>query len=186
MMRPLKLQENFRSHAGIIEVVNQLFDGRIMREQPGLQPRYVPIHANRPKKHPSQKVEVILVSDKYGEELKAGDARDAEAEWIARWITKHIDSEGIEDTTEGNKPRKLKYKDVALLPACIYPGKAVCRGAQTIRYSVHCGRRKYFYTTQEILDFMNLLRIIENPHDTIALVGILRSPIVGLTDRGDI
>src|SRR3990167_5119014 len=39
----LRLQENFRSHAGIIEVVNQLFDGRIMVEQPGLQPRYVPI-----------------------------------------------------------------------------------------------------------------------------------------------
>ena len=51
----LKLQENFRSHAGIIEVVNQLFDGRIMREQPGLQPCYIPIHANRQKKTPLAK-----------------------------------------------------------------------------------------------------------------------------------
>ena len=58
----LRLQENFRSHAGIIEVVNQLFDGRIMIEQPGLQPRYIPIHANRQKKYPSQKVEIVLVS----------------------------------------------------------------------------------------------------------------------------
>ena len=51
----LRLQENFRSHAGIIEVVNQLFDGRIMREQPGLQPRYIPIHANRQKNTPRKK-----------------------------------------------------------------------------------------------------------------------------------
>ena len=42
---------------------------------------------------------------------------------------------------------------------------------------------KYFYTTQEVLDFINLLRIIENPHDKIALMGVLRSTLVGLTDR---
>ena len=179
----LKLQENFRSHAGIIEVVNQLFDGRIMVEQPGLQPRYVPIHANRPKKHPSQKVEVILVTDKDGEELKAGDAREAEAEWIARWITKHIDSEGIEDTTEGNKPRKLKYKDVALLLRAFTQVRPYVEALKRYGIPYIVEGEKYFYTTQEILDFMNLLRIIENPHDTIALVGVLRSPIVGLTDR---
>lgn len=179
----LKLQENFRSHAGIIEVVNQLFDGRIMTERIGLQPRYVPIHANRPKKHPSQKVEVILVSDKDGEELKAGEAREAEAEWIARWITKHMDSEGIEDTTEGNKPRKLKYKDVALLLRAFTQVRPYVEALKRYGIPYIVEGEKYFYTTQEILDFMNLLRVVENPHDTIALVGILRSPIVGLTDR---
>ncbi|MBI5677266.1 MAG: UvrD-helicase domain-containing protein, partial [Planctomycetes bacterium] len=179
----LKLQENFRSHAGIIEVVNQLFDGRIMREQPGLQPRYVPIHANRQKKHPSQKVEVILVSDKYGEELKADEAREAEAEWIARWITKHVDNEVIQGTLAENTLHKLKYKDIAILLRAFTQVRPYVEALKRYGIPYIVEGEKYFYTTQEILDFMNLLRIIENPHDTIALVGVLRSPIVGLTDR---
>jgi len=179
----LRLQENFRSHAGIIEVVNQLFDGRIMIEQPGLQPCYVPIHANRQKKHPSQKVEIILVSDKDGEELKADEAREAEAEWIARWITKHVDNEVIQGTLAEDKLRKLKYKDVALLLRAFTQVRPYVEALKRYGIPYIVEGEKYFYTTQEILDFMNLLRIIENPHDTIALVGILRSPIVGLTDR---
>jgi ATP-dependent helicase/nuclease subunit A len=179
----LKLQENFRSHAGIIEVVNQLFDGRIMREQPGLQPCYVPIHADRQKKHPSQKVEMVLVLDKEGEELKADEAREAEAEWIARWITKHVDNEIIHDTLAENKLRKLKYKDIAILLRAFTQVRPYVEALKRYGIPYIVEGEKYFYTTQEILDFMNLLRIIENPHDTIALVGVLRSPIVGLTDR---
>src|SRR3990170_502879 len=179
----LRLQENFRSHAGIIEVVNQLFDGRIMREQPGLQPRYVPIHANRQKKYPSQKVEIVLVLDKEGEELKAGDAREAEAEWIARWITKHVDNETIQDTLAEDTLHKLKYKDIALLLRAFTQVRPYVEALKRYGIPYIVEGEKYFYTTQEILDFMNLLRIIEKPHDTIALVGILRSPIVGLTDR---
>ena len=179
----LRLQENFRSHAGIIDVVNQLFDGKIMREQPGLQPCYIPIHANRQKKYPSQKVEIVLVLDKEGEELKADDAREAEAEWIARWITTHVDNETIQDTLAEDKLRKLKYKDVALLLRAFTQVRPYVEALKRYGIPYIVEGEKYFYTTQEILDFMNLLRIIENPHDTIALVGILRSPIVGLTDR---
>jgi len=179
----LKLQENFRSHAGIIEVVNQLFDGRIMIEQPALQPRYVPIHANRQKKYPSQKVEIVLVLDKEGEELRADEAREAESEWIARWITKHVDNEIIHDTLAENKLCKLKYKDVALLLRAFTQVRPYVEALKRYGIPYIVEGEKYFYTTQEILDFMNLLRIIENPHDTIALVGVLRSPVVGLTDR---
>ena len=103
----LKLQENFRSHSGITEVVNQLFQGKIMVEQPGLQPCYIPIHAHRPKNHPYQKVEMVVVSDEEGKGLKASDAREAEAEWIARWITRHVNSEVIEDSENRREMRKL-------------------------------------------------------------------------------
>ncbi|HSS30692.1 MAG TPA: 3'-5' exonuclease [Nitrospiraceae bacterium] len=42
---------------------------------------------------------------------------------------------------------------------------------------------KHFYRRQEIIDLVNLLRVIDNPHDTIALVGILRSPLGSMADR---
>ncbi|MEP9411848.1 MAG: UvrD-helicase domain-containing protein [Candidatus Brocadia sp.] len=179
----LKLQENFRSHSGIIEVINQLFDGRIMVEQPGFQPRYIPIHANRPKSCPTQKVEIILVSDKEGEELKADEAREAEAEWIARWLTRHVNDDVIEDKLAEKRIRKLKYKDVALLLRAFTQVRPYVEAFKRYGIPYIVEGEKYFYTTQEILDFMNLLRAVENPHDTIALVGVLRSPMVGFTDR---
>ncbi|MBM2834346.1 MAG: hypothetical protein HW406_1507, partial [Candidatus Brocadiaceae bacterium] len=145
----LRLQENFRSHAGIIEVVNQLFDGRIMREQPGLQPRYVPIHANRQKKYPSQKVEIVLVLDKEGEELKADKAREAEAEWIARWITKHVDSEVIQGTLAENTLRKLKHKDIALLLRAFTQVRPYVEALKQYGIPYIVEGEKYFYTTQE-------------------------------------
>lgn len=180
---PLKLQENFRSHSGIIGVVNQLFDGRIMVEQAGLQPQYIPIHANRPERHPFQKVEMVLVSDKEGEELKANEAREAEAEWIARWITRHVNHEAIEDILAENGIRKLGYRDVALLLRAFTQVRSYVEAFKRYGIPYIVEGEKYFYSTQEILDFINLLRVIENPYDLIALVGVLRSPIVGLTDR---
>lgn len=180
---PLKLQENFRSHSGIIEVVNQLFDGRIMVEQPGLQPHYIPLHASRQKKYPFQKVEAVLVSDKEGNGLKADDAREAEAEWIARWVTKHVNHETVEDALAGNGIRKLAYKDVALLLRAFTQVRPYVEALKRYAVPYLVEGEKYFYTTQEIFDFINLLRVIENPRDLIALVGVLRSPIAGLTDR---
>ena len=179
----LKLQENFRSHSGITEVINQLFQGKIMVEQPGLQPCYIPIHAHRPKAHPYQKVEMAVVSDEAGKGLKAADAREAEAEWIARWITNHVNNEAIEDAENRREMRKLQYRDVALLLRAFTQLKPYVEAFKRYGIPYIVEGEKYFYTTQEVLDFINLLRIIENPHDKIALMGVLRSTLVGLTDR---
>ena len=42
---------------------------------------------------------------------------------------------------------------------------------------------KHFYRRQEVIDLINLLRVIENPSDTCALLGVLRSPLGALTDQ---
>ncbi|HEX5691247.1 MAG TPA: 3'-5' exonuclease, partial [Roseiflexaceae bacterium] len=51
---------------------------------------------------------------------------------------------------------------------------------QGIRYVVE-GER-HFYAAKEIIDAVSLLRAVENPYDRLALVGVLRSPLGGLTD----
>ena len=94
-----------------------------------------------------------------------------------------MDNEIIQGTLAENTLRKLKYKDIALLLRAFTQVRPYVEALKQYGIPYIVEGEKYFYTTQEILDFMNLLRIIENPHDTIALVGILRSPIVGLTDR---
>ena len=39
-----------------------------------------------------------------------------------------------------------------------------------------------FYAAQEVIDAVNLLRAVDNPHDRLALVGVLRSPVGGHSD----
>ena len=53
------------------------------------------------------------------------------------------------------------------------------KGAQ-IPYAVE--GEKYFYGTQEVTDFLNLLKAVDDPEDRIALVGLLRSPLAALQD----
>ena len=42
---------------------------------------------------------------------------------------------------------------------------------------------RYFFTTPEVTDFVNLLRAAADPDDMLSLVGYLRSPMGGLTDQ---
>ena len=41
-----------------------------------------------------------------------------------------------------------------------------------------------FYSQQEILDVINVLSVIEDPLDEVALAGCLRSPFFAITDEG--
>jgi ATP-dependent helicase/nuclease subunit A len=45
------------------------------------------------------------------------------------------------------------------------------------------GGRAYF-SQQEVIDLVNLLRVIEDPYDELALAGVLRSPWIGVDDEG--
>ncbi|HZX47664.1 MAG TPA: 3'-5' exonuclease, partial [Nitrospirota bacterium] len=42
---------------------------------------------------------------------------------------------------------------------------------------------RHFYGTQEVIDFVNLLRVLDNPLDKTAMAGVLRSPMGGISDR---
>jgi ATP-dependent helicase/nuclease subunit A len=52
----------------------------------------------------------------------------------------------------------------------------------------HCGipyvteGEKHFFERQEIIDCVNLLRVLADPYDRVALAGVLRSPLGGCSD----
>src|SRR5262249_23263595 len=41
---------------------------------------------------------------------------------------------------------------------------------------------RYFYRTPEVTDVLNLLRVLDDPNNRIALAGFLRSPLGGFND----
>jgi ATP-dependent helicase/nuclease subunit A len=178
-----RLTTNFRSDAAIIDVVNGVFK-HLIKAQPGLQPPYIPIEP-APGRASSRSGELAgitvrkIVSE---QDVDAETARRLEGESLAHWLKESVldqltvlDARGV--------PGLVQPKDVAILFRKLtdihdYLEPFRRRG---IRYVVE-GER-HFYAAKEIIDTVNLLRAVENPFDRLALVGVLRSPLGGLTDR---
>jgi ATP-dependent helicase/nuclease subunit A len=185
------LQTSFRTHGGIVEPVNRLF-ADLMREVPGLQPAYLPLMP-RPGEPGGGGVELALVSEESsGEEDLSAESEDgggtggpkapsskqgqeAEARWIVRWIESHCGPEG--------SGRPWRLGDVALLFRSTAALTTYMEALKAVRIPYLVESDRAFYGTPEVLDFLNLLRVIQNPSDQISLIGLLRSPLVLVEDR---
>ncbi len=158
------LSTNFRSHEEVLGFVNAVFPG-VIQERGDLQPPYEPIHPyeGREAELGGPRLEAVLVED-----AKAGESRETEGEAIAEWIAAH---------------REIPYRKIAILFKALTdlaPYIEALRGAG-IPYVVQ--GEKLFYGTTEVIDFVNLLRAVENPHDRIAVAAVLRSPFGALADQ---
>ncbi len=120
-----------------------------------------------------------IVADR---DVNAETARHLEGESLARWLKEQVLGKATILNTRGEKVQ-AQPKDVAILLrklTDIHDYLEPLR-RQEIRYVVE-GER-HFYAAKEIIDAVNLLRAVENPHDRLAFVGVLRAPLGGLTDQ---
>lgn len=175
------LQTNFRSHDGLVFPVNFLFK-TVMKETKALQPAYLPLHP-RPggKGGESPAVEITaMVPAKEGEDLTALRAQQAEARWISWWISTHCGPSDGPDAA-GNALRR--FRDVAVLFRTTTALGIYLEALKDARIPYVVESDRYFYGTQEVIDFVNLLRVLDDPWDSVSLIGLLRSPLVGLEDK---
>jgi len=159
------LKTNFRSHGRIIDFVNDAF-ARLIVKNGELQPSYDPISpsADAEQEFQGPSIEAVVI-----ENASAEQSREMEAEEVTDWIW----------TRRG----EISYRKVAILLRSLVnvgPYLEALR-ARGIPYVVE--GEKYYYGATEILDFINLLRAVENPHDRIAIAGVLRSPFGGAADQ---
>jgi ATP-dependent helicase/nuclease subunit A len=178
-----RLTTNFRSNAAILNAVNGAFE-RLIRAQPGLQPPYIAIHPAPGRSVAPSHIPMLLVRKIVadGDASDAETARRLEAESLARWLKEQVLGKATIMSASGETV-SAQPKDVAMLfrkLTDIHDYLEPLR-RQGIRYVVE-GER-HFYAAKEIIDAVNLLRAVENPHDRLALVGVLRSPLGGLTDQ---
>jgi ATP-dependent helicase/nuclease subunit A len=176
-----RLITNFRSHGKILDVVNGVFE-RLIRPKDGLQPPYVAIAPAPGESTDGAAFRKVAIRKVSGGEGKTDNerARRLEAESLARWLDEEV--LGKAEIIDAGQPRLVRSGDVALL----------FRKLTDIHYYIEPLRRRglryvvegerHFYAVQEVIDTVNLLRAVDNPHDRLALVGVLRSPLGGLTD----
>ena len=177
----LVMGENFRTLAQPVAFVNALFP-KFMQAVPDepFQVGYDPLIGCRSADVSEGSVELLL--------LPPDDSRDSteaalrEAELVARRLSHLLagndlqvaDQDGLRPPVPGDIALLLRrrrnlfaYEDA--LRACGIP------------FQVAGGRG--FYQRQEIYDLANILRVLCNPGDGIALMGALRSPYFGLSDN---
>ncbi|MBI4055329.1 MAG: UvrD-helicase domain-containing protein [Elusimicrobia bacterium] len=185
----LHLQVNFRSPAGILDPVHEIFS-KIMDGRSPYQADYIPIYPHKnsepvgpdygrgvpaPHAFGTRPVEgsgvewVQVSSSNQAAPVSAEATRQAEAAWIAEWISSHCS-------------KKILFRDVAILFRTSTPHPPYLEALRGAGIPYVVTGEKYFYSAQEVVDFQNLLCALEDPYDPVSLVGLLRSPLVGLTD----
>jgi ATP-dependent helicase/nuclease subunit A len=181
-----RLTTNFRSHGGILDVVNGVFD-RLIRAKEGLQPEYVAIGPTPPSDGaipaalPFRKVTMRMVGGKENESLDIELARRLEAEALARWLDEAVLGKA-EISDKDGKTRLVQLRDVAILFRKLTDVHHYLEPLRRRGLNYVVEGERHFYAVQEIIDAVNLLRAVDNPHDRLALVGVLRSPLGGLAD----
>jgi ATP-dependent helicase/nuclease subunit A len=146
---------------------------------------YTPMRTHRPPTGETR-VEFMLTGADAGEDrLRADERRQREAEFIAQRI-RELTAPDTPVRVWDNKAeawRAPTCRDVAVLframsNAHLY--EEALRNAG-VPYVLVGGRG--FFRCQEVIDVINLLTVIVDPWDEIALLGFLRGPFAGLNDE---
>lgn len=163
--KPIILEKNFRTVDTILNMINDLF-GKLMGEK-----------YNKLDSHHNSINEIdVEILEKQDLEIPPGvNESEYNSYYESRLIASRI-KELVEE-------KKFNYGDFALLFRSttvdyIYENAFI---EYNIPYYNISG--KGFYYKQEIIDIINGLKAISNRYDTIAYIGFLRSPMIGLSDK---
>ena len=177
-----RLTTNFRSQAGIINVVNGAFEN-LIRQSAGLQPGYIAIEPGNDNDSTVAATPVVLRRGSPSQEpLNAKAARDREAESLAHWLATEVLGRSIVPGKDG-QTTPARPGHVAFLMRSLRHVQAYLEPLRRLGIGYVVEGERNFYATQEVIDAVNLLRTIDNPHDRLALVGVLRSPLGAQNDR---
>jgi ATP-dependent helicase/nuclease subunit A len=109
------------------------------------------------------------------------DAPDADAQHLrvlaeANWLAQKI--RAIAAASSKDKP----YRGIGILLRKLTSGHLYIDALSAHEIPVVIEGEKFFFQSQEVIDFLNLLKCVVDDMDPIALAGVLRSPLFGLND----
>jgi ATP-dependent helicase/nuclease subunit A len=192
----IPLSENFRSRESLLGFVNSIF-GLVMREEIGgvAYDAEAQLKFGQPElraelglaKNPSPRAELLLrfkngrSEEADDEELPELEEAEKEARLIARRFRELVaQNHQVWDDKE-NAFRAVEWRDMAVLLRAP-SGKSEAFAKEFERAGVPLSvARVGFYDSSEILDLLNLLKLLDNPLQDVPAIAVLRSPLVGLS-----
>jgi ATP-dependent helicase/nuclease subunit A len=177
------LTTNFRSDGAVLEVVNGIFD-RLFVHEDNVQPPNVPLMVGRRGEEPLSNpgVELCVMANSGEEEWDVERATRVEAEWLAAWIHGQLHS-GQQWVLEHGNRIPLRPGHMAVLFRKFTNAHVYLEAMHRRDIPYLTDGERHFYRRQEIIDLVNVLRVLADPTDAVAIVGILRSSLGGVPDQ---
>jgi len=179
-----ELTINFRSAPVILDEVRRLVEPN-MHPEAGFQPQFVKLeacarllddpgfHSDSPRRRPVEYWAIAGPQEGNPSKLKAN--------------TKADEGAGIEAEAVASDIASLHAQGAALSGMCILmrsrsklQGLLEALKRSNIPYVV--GKDSSYFKSREVVEAIALMRLILDPHDPLALVTVMRSPLVGIPD----
>ena len=175
-LTPLQLQTNFRSHAGLVDRLNEIFE-QVFRPGTGeeYQVTFAPSSAHDPAPRGSLGVKVwpFFSVSRPGEEEKR-IAEDAEARQVVNIIQEHWPA------VETAKRKNTEFRIAVLVRARTHLD-LIAHRLRKAEIPFRAVEIEQLSKRQEVKDLTSLTRALLHPMDRIAWLSVLRAPWCGLT-----
>ena len=191
----LTLQCSFRAQGRLTDALNEAFD-RLFVYTPGLQPPPQPL---RPTRAAVPGAAAVAIWDLSAPGRMAEEARRIEAATIQRALlardaeraqgSEPAPAEGGRDPLHPPVPGPCpglegpRWSRYAVLSRVQSEASTIVEALESAGIPCVVSGDKEFYRRQEVLDASNLLRVLLDPADSVAWIGVLRSPLGGAPDR---
>lgn len=165
------LDQSYRTHQGLLETMNALIRpilGDASPERPAWEAPFAPLQPIR--QEPQVGIVAPFLEFHLGIGSKEGGALDHSARMIAERLKELVAYHG------------LSFDDMVILcrASTSFAAYENALDEAGIPYVTVAGQG--FYQRPEIRDLLNALQAVADPSDNLALAGLLRSPLCGLSD----
>ena len=174
----LPLSRSFRSHDDLVGRINELF-GEVFAGS-ALDLAALPPMTGRPGDAPGNRPYLTLQPVANG--ASGHDRRRVEADAVAGEIRRLLDERRLIWDRRDGRMRPARPGDIAILLRRFANVHVFQQALDTHRVPAATPSGTGFFTRQEVLDCINLLRWLAEPQDELALSGVLRSPFFALAD----
>lgn len=171
--RKILLQENFRSRREILDGANAVFSlcmSRTLGDIDYGEDEKLRCGADYEGSGPVP--ELLITTAVKGDD--SPDSATVEAALTARKIRELVGSGVL--ITDGGRQRPVEYGDIAILMRSKTNAAVFRRELTMAGIPVEAGQSGGFYTAAETSALMSMLAVIDNPHQDIPLIAVLRSP----------
>ncbi len=180
--RRILLRENFRSRREILEGANAVFSlcmSRALGDIDYDDAAALRCGADYPGPGPVPEL-TLLRLPKGGDEEESPDKTAVEARFVAAQIRRLVESGAT--VTERGASRPIRYGDIAVLLRSVNNvGGIYRRELARAGVPVGSGQGGGYYSSVEVSALLNMLAVVDNPHQDIPLIAVLRSPAFGFT-----
>lgn len=186
--RLITLSKNFRSRGEVLDFCNFIFENVMTKDFGEVdynEDEKLYLGANYVESNNLDTEVIIIDGNKDKEETEDDDLTNLEKEAIvvADKIKELIDSNYQVYDRNTNSLRNIKPSDIAILSRTIKNdiGSSFKEALNKRNISVYLEESSEYFDNYEVKFIINLLKVINNPYDDIALISYLTSDVIGIS-----